>query len=268
MKEIDWNSLVNTVTHAGLKIVVALIILIIAFKLINFLFKRLGKKLIESGRADKTVTNTLLHIGQIALKIVTVICLIGYLGIDTSGLSALVASLGVCVGLAVNGTLSNLAGGVMLLITRPFKADDYIEALGYAGTVEEVRVVTTVIRTNDNKLVYIPNGTLSTSSIVNYSAKQTRRVDLTFSISYADDFEKAKAALLKLCEEHSLVLSDPAPFARVSGHKDSCIELTLRAWCQAADYWTVYFDMLENAKTAFDNAGIEIPFPQVDVHMK
>ena len=196
-----------------------------------------------------------------------VIALIGYVGIDTSAITALIASLGVGVGLAINGTLSNFAGGVLILITRPFKDDDYIQACGYEGTVEDIRICHTRLRTTDNKVVYLPNGNLSTSQIVNFSEKDLRRVDLKFSISYSDDFEKAKAVIADVCAKNELILKDPEPSIRVSAQSASSIDISTKVWCKNADYWTVNFDMLENVKKAFDQNGITIPFNQLDVHI-
>lgn len=267
-----WANVLSTVTNwltsTGIKVLISVIILIISFKLANFLFRKLAKKLDKNEKADKTLTKTLVHAGLIIVKVLIVVAIIGYLGIDTSGISALIASLGVCVGLAVNGTLSNLAGGVMLLLTRPFRVDDYIEACGYAGVVEEIGIVATKVCTLDNKVVYIPNGTLSTSSIVNYSVKDLRRVDLVFSVAYENDFDQAKQIILDKCNKHELVLKNPEPFVRVSGHGESSIEITTRAWTKNADYWTVYFDLVESVKKAFDANGIQIPYKQVDVHVK
>lgn len=273
----DWsqtlNNLVNSVitwaTDTGVKILIALVLLFILFRLITSITRKIERKLINGSKNfDKTLTSTLFYVLRIALKIVVVICLVGYVGIDTSGLTALVASLGVCAGLAVNGALSNLAGGVLILITRPFRIDDFIEAQGYSGTVEDIHITVTRLRTGDNKVVYIPNGALSTGTIVNYSEKSTRRVDLTFSIGYENDYEAAKEIILGIAEEHELILSDPAPFVRVSAHGQSSIDLVVRVWVNSADYWTVNFDMLERVKTAFDKAGIEIPYNQLDVHVK
>ncbi len=267
----DWNALLNSVvswlTTSGVRIVIALLVLFVSFKVINFIAKRITKRC-EKKNVDKTISRTLVYVFKLGMKICIAICLVGYVGIDTSGLAALVTSLGVCVGLAVNGALSNLAGGIMILLTRPFKIDDYIEACGEGGTVEEIRITQTKIRTPDNKVVYIPNGTLSATQIVNYSEKDTRRVDNTFSIAYACDFEKAKKIILDICTSHELVLSDPAPFVRVSAHSASSIDIVTRVWVKSSDYWTVHFDLLESVKEAFDKNGIEIPFNQLDVHVK
>ncbi len=267
----DWQALLNTLvqwaTNTGVKIIIALVIMFISFKVINIIAKKIVKRG-EKKNADKTIFQTLANVLKIGLKIVVTICLIGYLGIDTSGLTALVASLGVGIGLAVNGALSNLAGGVLIILTRPFKIDDYIEALGYSGTVVDIRITNTKLLTPDNKVIHLPNGTLSNSEIVNYSENDLRRVDFMFSIGYGDDFERAKQIIMDICVAHELVLKDPQPFVRVKEHGSSSINITARAWVNNADYWTVYFDVTEAVKTAFDKEGIEIPFNQLDVNIK
>lgn len=264
------DKLLNWCLDSGLKIIIALVLLFISFKIINLIARKIQKKLKNNDKFDKTLVKTLTNIGKIGLKIAIIVCLIGYLGIDTSGLTALVTSLGVCVGLAVNGALSNLAGGFLILFTRPFKVDDYIEveSTGIAGTVEDIQIVCTKICTPDNKMIYVPNGTLSNSNIINYSEKDTRRVDFTFSIAYDNDFEKAKAIILAVCESHSLVLDDPAPLVRMTEHGQSSINITARVWVKSGDYWTVKFDILESVKKAFDKSGISIPYNQLDVHVK
>ena len=196
------------------------------------------------------------------------VALIGFLGIDTSAITALIASLGVCIGLAVNGAVANIAGGVLIIVTRPFKIDDFIDAQGVSGTVEAIHLTNTKVRTGDNKTVYIPNGPLSNGNIINYSEKNIRRVDLTFSIGYSADFNKAKAIITDICSAHELVLKDPTPTVRMSAHSASSIDIVTRVWVNSDDYWTVNFDMLETVKAAFDKEGIEIPFNQLDVHLK
>ena len=264
-----FETLISWCLNTGIRIIISLIILAVSFRVINVLTRKLEKSLQNSDKYDKTITKVLNYIIKVGAKILVVICLVGYLGIDTSGLTALVTSLGVCVGLAVNGALSNFAGGILIIFTRPFKLDDYIEIEGsVAGTVEDIRIVSTKIRTPDNKVIYVPNGTLSNSNIINYSEKDTRRVDFTFAISYDNDFEAAKAIVSEICTSHSLVLADPAPMVRMSGHGQSSIELTARVWVNNSDYWTVKFDILEAVKVAFDEKGITIPYNQLDVHVK
>ncbi|MBQ3116138.1 MAG: mechanosensitive ion channel [Clostridia bacterium] len=267
-----WNKIVAWVTSDAIwttiaKIIISLIVLFVSFKVINAVARRIEKRATRKN-ADKTIVKTLVYIFRLALKILIFICIIGFLGIDTSGFTALIASLGVCVGLAVNGALSNLAGGVMIILTRPFRVDDYIEAQGYSGTVLEIKITYTKIVTPDNKIIYIPNGSLSSGTVVNYSEKDLRRVDLTFSIGYADDFEKAKSIILDVCNSHELILKDPAPFVRMKEHGSSSIDIVTRVWTKNSDYWTVNFDLLESVKKEFDANNIEIPYNQVDVHIK
>lgn len=256
--------------NTGIKIIVSLFILFISFRVINVLAKRIQKKLSANEKVDKTILKTLTYVGKIGAKIIVVICIVGYLGIDTSGLTALVTSLGVCAGLAVNGALSNLAGGVIIIFTRPFKVDDYIEIPedGISGTVEDIQIVCTKLRTPDNKVIYVPNGNLSNSNIINYSEKETRRVDFSFSIAYENDFEMAKALIMVICQSHELVLKNPEPMVRISEHGAHGITLTTRVWVNSGDYWTVKFDILESVKRGFDESGITIPYNQLDVHVK
>lgn len=272
---INWSEVLGTIgstvlswcLNTGIKILIAIVILLVTFKIINSISRRIEKRG-EGGKFDKTVMRTIAYIFRIGLKVAIVICLVAYLGIDTSGLTALVASFGVCIGLAVNGALSNVAGGVLILVTRPFKIDDYIEAQGVSGTVEDIHMVCTKLRTPDNKVIYLPNGALSSGNIINYSEKDLRRVDFTFSISYSADFDKAKAIITDILTSHELTLDEPESMVRMSSHSASSIDITARVWVNSADYWTVNFDVLEAVKAAFDKNGIEIPFNQLDVHVK
>ena len=249
------------------KVLLSLVLMFISFKIINAIGRKIEKRS-EKKNVDKTIMKTLAYLFKLGMKILVVVCLIGFLGIDTSGLTALIASLGVCLGLAVNGAVANLAGGVLIILTRPFRVDDYIEAQGYAGTVAEIRITSTKLITPDNKVVYVPNGALSNGAIVNYSEKDLRRVDMVFSIGYGDDFEKTRALLLDICNQHELVLKDPTPFVRMGEHAASSININTRVWVKSEDYWTVYADIMESVKKAFDENGIEIPFNQLDVHVK
>lgn len=263
------KALLSWCLNSGIKIVISLIILAVSFRVINVVSRKIQKKAIANENVDKTMVKTLTYIGKLVAKIVVVICLVGYLGIDTSGLTALIASFGVAAGLAVNGALSNFAGGVIILFTRPFKVDDYIEIEdSVSGTVEDIQIVCTKLRTPDNKVIYVPNGTLSNSNIINYSEKATRRVDFSFAIAYENDFEKAKAIVLAICESHAMALKSPEPLVRVSEHGQSSINITARVWVDSDNYWTVKFDILEAVKKAFDESGITIPYNQLDVHVK
>ena len=249
----------------GVQLLISIVILLIGFRIINIAARKFEE---HNDKYDKTIVHTACYVLKIVLKGLLIITIIDHLGYDTSSLSAVVASLGVCFGLAVNGALANLAGGVLIIITRPFRIDDFIETQGITGTVEDIHIISTKIRTNDNKIIYMPNGTLINGNIINYSEKETRRVDFTFSIGYANDFEQAKRLVLDVCSRHELVLLDPLPFVRVVEHGASSINLVTRVWTKTENYWDVYFDLMEAVKKTFDENGIEIPFEQLDVHVK
>ena len=267
MKEI-LSSIANWGMTTGIKLVIALVILLVSFKVINALGRKLEKKLTDSQKLDKTLARTLAFVGRTLLKIVIVIALIGYLGFETSGISALIASLGVAAGLAINGALANFAGGVLILVTRPFGIGAYIVAQGEEGVVEEIRVVSTKIVTVDNRVVYLPNGALSSGAITNVTGKDVRRVDLDFSVA-GNDPELVKKLVLETAARTEKVLEDPAPFARVTDYgAGNGTKVTLRAWCNTADYWDARFSLLENVKLVFDANEIVIPFNQLDVHVK
>lgn len=266
-----FSGLLSTVSewvvNVGIKIIIALVIMFIAFRVITKIARKV-EKLGEKPNHDKTLMKVFAYIINIGAKCLVTVCLIGFLGIDTSGITALIASLGVCVGLAVNGAVANIAGGVLIIVTRPFRVDDFIEAQGVSGTVTDIHLTNTKVVTGDNKVVYIPNGALSNGNIINYSEKDERRVDLTFSVAYENNFEDAKAIISKVCAAHELVLQDKGITVRVAAHNQSSIDITTKVWTKSGDYWTVYFDLLETIKTEFDSAGISIPYNQLDVHVK
>lgn len=261
-----WDSLIELGVSFGSKLIAAILVLVIGANLIKWIKKwiKTSKKL---DRIDDGVRSFLRSFCGIALYVVLFITIAMMLGIPTTSFITALASCGVAIGLAMQGSLSNFAGGLMILLFKPFRVGDYIEASGVSGTVDAITVVYTVLITPDNKKITVPNGTLTNSTIINYSAKDTRRVDLTFSTAYDADVEKVRAILDEVLANHPLVLSDPAPFARLSNHNESSLDYTVRAWCKAEDYWTVNFDLLETVKKEFDKNGIEIPFPQVDVHI-
>ena len=262
-----WSSIGSWCVNTGIKILISIVLLLVTYRIISVIARKIQKKG-DSDKYDKTVMRTIAYVFNIGMKVLVAICLVGYLGIDTSGITALVTSLGVCFGLAVNGALSNLAGGILLLVTRPFRVDDFIEAQGVAGTVEDIHMVNTKIRTPDNKVIYLPNGALSTGNIINYSEKPFRRVDFVFSIGYTADYEKAREIIMNILTSHELTLDDPAPYVRMAAHSASSIDINARAWAKNSDYWTVYPDVIEKVKAEFDKNGIEIPFNQLDVHVK
>lgn len=265
------ESIVETVVKwlatEGVKLLIGVIVLLFAFWIINVISKSFKKRMEKKNR-DKTITSVVYNIIRKGGKLLVFLGFLGYVGIDTAGIGTIIASLGVGVSLAVQGSLSNLAGGLIILIMRPFKIGDFITAQGEAGTVEEIKIFYTYIVTGDNRVVMIPNGALANGNIVNNSIKELRRVDLKFSISYDEDFEKAKKAIYEVIESNEKIVTDPQPLVRVISHGESAIDIVTRVWTKNANYWAVYFDMMEAIKTKFDSANIEIPYNQLDVHVK
>lgn len=271
VNNIDWNKvwdvMVNWCVNTGIKILIALLVLIISFKIINFITKKIYKKL-QKKNVDATISKVAYNISKIGLKILVLVCLVGYVGIETASISAVIASLGVGISLAVQGTLANFAGGVIIVFMRPFKIGDYITSNNVSGTVEDIRLFYTIINTPDNKAVYIPNGSLANNVIVNVSVKESRRCDVVMSVSYNSDVELAKKLINDVCQKNTLIYNDPLPFIEIGEYADSSINFYVRVWCKNSDYWNVYFYLLNEIKIAFDENGIEIPFNQLDVNVK
>lgn len=267
---INWQAvldvIVNWVTTTGVKIILGLIALFIIFKIVNMVCRRIERNL-NKKNADKTISKVLVSILRKTIKILVFIVFLGFIGFETASIGAAITSCGVALGLALQGGLSNLAGGIIILLMRPFRIDDYIDAQGVSGTVTDIKLFYTVLTTPDNKVVMVPNGPLANGNIINYSMKDTRRVDLTFGIAYEADFYRAQEIISKVVLGHELVLKDPEPFVRMSEHADSSINIACRAWVNSTDYWTVYFDLMEQVKKEFDANNISIPYPQVDVHI-
>ena len=261
------EKLVEWTATTGFKLIIGALIISIGFKLIN---KFVGRfiDVLEKKDVDITLSKFLKSLITVGLKVILVLPVLGYWGIQLSGIAALVASAGVAIGLALQGSLSNFAGGFIILFIRPFKVGDYIETATYGGTVEQIGLFYTHLTTVDNKQILIPNGTLSNGSLINYSAKPTRRVDLTFSVGYENDITHVKEVLNKIIERNKLILKDPAPFVAVSAHSASSVDFVVRAWCNTEDYWSIYFDLLEEVKITFDKENISIPYPQMDLHLK
>lgn len=262
-----WDKIVSWMTSTGIKLVIAIVLMIVSFIVINAVTKKIYKSL-QKKHKDETLSRVGTQIARIALKILVAVCLIGYVGIETASISAVIASIGVGISLAVQGTLSNFAGGIIIIIMRPFKIGDYITSNGESGTVEDIKLFYTHIITPDNKAVVIPNGTLANNVIVNASAKDTRRVEIIAQVAYGSDVAKVKELLKAVCNANELVMQSPAPFVELSNMGESSLDFTVRVWCNRGDYWTVYFAMLDEIKKTLDANGIEIPFRQLDVHMK
>ncbi|MGP9832771.1 mechanosensitive ion channel family protein [Marinobacter sp. NSM] len=246
------------------KVLLAIITLIVGMWLINRFVSVLDKKL---GQKDPTLNKFLCGLIGAVLKVLLLISVASMIGIATTSFIAVIGAAGLAIGLALQGSLANFAGGVLILIFKPFKVGDVIEAQGFLGSVVEIQILYTVVNTFDNRRIVIPNGSLSNASLINMSAYETRRCDMTFGIGYNDDIDKAKAICKRLIEEDERALNDPEPLIVVGGLGDSSVDLTVRAWTKSADLWPFYWDMQEKVKKAFDAEGVSIPFPQRDVHM-
>ncbi len=246
------------------KVVLALVTLLIGLWLIKRLVGALETRLAAK---DPTLSKFLCGLIGVTLKILLLISVASMVGIATTSFIAVMGAAGLAVGLALQGSLANFAGGVLILIFKPFRVGDVIEAQGYLGTVVEIQILYTILNTFDNRRIVIPNGNLSNASLINLSAYDTRRCDMSFGIGYGDDIGKAKAIIQRLIDADPRALKDPAPMVVVGGLGESSVDFTVRVWLKASDYWPLYFDMQENVKNAFDAEGISIPFPQRDVHL-
>ena len=251
----------------GIKLIIGLIVLFIAFKVVNFIAKRLQRRL-DKKNVDKTIANVTVKASKLVLKIMVFLLFLGYVGIETAGIGTIIGSVSVCIGLAVQGSLSNFAGGIVILVMRPFKLGDFIEAQGHSGTVTDIKMFYTYLNTPDNKVVMIPNGALGNGDIINYSKEEERRVDLVFSVDYSTDLKLAKEIIEREIENHQLILKDKGYFVRLGEMAASSLDIKTRVWVKNADYWTVYFDLLENVKKKFDENNISVPFNQLDVTIK
>jgi small conductance mechanosensitive channel len=254
------------VVPLAIRIVIALIVLIVGRWVIKLAKKWLANGLL-SKRADATLHKFLSNLVSVVLNFVLIIIIIGILGVNTSSLVALLASAGLAIGMALSGTLQNFAGGVVIIMFRPFKVGDFISAQGQEGVVKEIQIFNTIITTVDNKVIYIPNGILSTGVMTIFNKEDTRRVEWVVSISYGDDFDRARAVLLKLCEEDPRILKSPEATADIAQLNSSSVDIKVRAWVKPIDYWTVFFSMNEKVYKALPEEGLHFPFPQMDVHV-
>ena len=256
----------NASIDLGGRILAALIIFIIGKILVNWANK-LFAKMLEKRKVEPSIQSFLKSIVNITLLVLLFLAVIGKLGIELTSFAALLASAGVAVGMALSGNLSNFAGGVIILVFRPYKVGDYIEAsTGAAGTVTDIQIFHTVLTTPDNKVVFAPNGAMSGAVVTNYSRKDTRRVDFLFGVEYGTDFNQAKSIIMEIINKDSRILKDPAPFVELGALADSSVNITVRVWVNAADYWAVNFDMNKNVYATFNEKGISFPFPQLTVH--
>ncbi len=251
----------------SVKVLVALVILYLGRWLSKSLTRMLEKALIHR-KVDRAVVSFLSGIIQAAIMVATILIALSQVGIQTASFIAILGAAGLAIALALQGSLSNFASGVLIILFRPFRAGDFVDAAGVSGVVEKIEIFQTVMKSSDNKRIIVPNSQITGSAIINYSAEKTRRVDLTVGISYDSDLKKAKQLLEQILKADSRILAEPAPTIAVGALADSSVNILIRPWVNAADYWPVYWDTLEKIKLTFDEHQIVIPFPQMDLHFK
>lgn len=255
-----------TVTFWAIQLGSALAILLIGWKLGGWVSNLVEKRL-DAHHIDPTLKPFLKTLVSMLIRAGVVIAAVGTAGVEATSFAALFASVGLAVGMALSGTLQNFAGGVILLILRPFQVGDVIEAQGFAGKVKAIQIFQTILLTADNKMVHIPNGKLSNDSLINYSTMPDRRVDLVFGIGYDDDIDQAREVIMKVINSKEEIFKTPEPMVKVGELADSSVNFTIRVWTKSEDYWGVFFDLNEELKKAMDEVGISIPYPQTDVHI-
>lgn len=265
--DIDIPTLINDYALPwGIKIALALIIFIIGRMAVAVVIKMV-RKVLQARGMDDILVSFLTSILRWVLLLFVIIAALSQLGVDTTSLVALLGAAGLAIGLSLQSSLSNFASGVMLIIFRPFAKGDFVEAGGASGVIEQISIFTTTMRTPDNKEVIVPNGAIIDNNITNYSARDTRRIDMVFGIGYDDDIRKAKALLEEIVAADERVLAEPAPVIAVSELADSSVNFVVRPWAKTSDYWAVQWDTTEAVKLRFDEAGISIPYPQMDIHV-
>jgi small conductance mechanosensitive channel len=268
MKELNFSPdiLIEHILSYAPKVLGAIVVLMVGLWIVK-LFSNLIGKVIRNSIIDDSLEGFLISLISILLKIMVYISSIGMLGIEMTSFIAILGAAGLAVGMALSGTLQNFAGGVMILLFKPFKVGDYISAQGHSGSVKEIQIFVTQLATPDNKTIFIPNGPLANDSLINFSAQETRRVEWVFSISYGDDVEVAFEVLRTLLVSDDRILNDPEPFMALSKLAESSVDITVRVWVKGADYWSVYYRMNEEVYKNFSSHGLRIPFPQTEVHI-
>ena len=262
-----FTDLASNAANYAIRLLIAIVILLVGFKIVNVVMKKV-KKGKGFSKLDPTAASFLGSFLSIVLKVILVVTAIAVMGIPMSSVVAVLATCGVAIGLALQGSLGNLAGGIMIFIFRPFRVGDYVETQGVQGTVKDTTIFYTKLTTIDNREVTLPNGTLMNASITNYTANDLRRVDLVFHVSYHSDIDRVREVLRSIASAHPLALQDPEPMIVLSEHAKSSLDVSMRVWCKTSDYWTLRFELIETVKKAFDKVGIEIPYEQLDVHIK
>lgn len=259
------DRLVNWSIEVGKDILAAVLIYIIG----RFVIKQISRllaKILEKRKLEISVQTFLRSLVSLLLNLVLAFAIISKLGVETTSLAALLASAGVAVGMALSGNLSNFAGGLIILIFKPYKVGDYIETNDASGTVKEIQIFHTILTTLDNKIIYVPNGTLSSDAVTNYSRQVTRRAEWVFGVEYGEDYERVKAVLERIIAADNRILKDPAPFIGLGALSASSVDIKVRVWTKSSDYWDVYFDMNRIVYATFNKEGIGFPFPQLTVH--
>lgn len=264
--DIDMGTLYELALAYGVKFITALCIFLIG-KWVARTITKFACRLMEKSKVDKTLVSFAENVMYAIMLTFVVVAALGQLGIETTSIAAVLAAAGLAVGLALQGSLSNLAAGVMIILFRPFKVGDYIDAAGVSGSVDDLNIFTTTLKTPDNKSIIVPNNSITSGNITNFSARDTRRIDMVFGIGYDDDIKKAKKLFEKLVKADKRILDDPAPTIAVSELADSSVNFVVRPWVKSEDYWAVKFELTEKIKLEMDKAGLSIPFPQQDIHI-
>lgn len=254
------------VLQYGGQLIAGLAVLFLGWKVVGFVGRQI-EKLIEKKELDPTVKPFIKSLFKIILRALVLVAALGTMGVEMSAFAALLAATGVAIGLALSGTLQNFAGGLVVLILKPFRVGDVIETSDATGTVTEIQIFHTYLKTFDNKMVVLPNGRISSDRVTNYNVLPQRRVDFVFGIGYNDDLKQAKALLMEVIEKNEKILKEPGPFIGLNELGESSVNLVVRVWANTPDYWEVYFYMMEEVKTVFDKNGISIPFPQRELHI-
>ncbi|MGW8183330.1 MAG: mechanosensitive ion channel family protein [Burkholderiales bacterium] len=256
----------DLIAFYGLKVIAAIVILVIG-RYVAIGVRKLLRRVMRKSSVEETLVSFVSNVAYVALLAFIVIAALGQLGVHTASFVAVIGAAGLAIGLALQGSLANFAAGVLMIIFKPFKVGDYIEGGGTAGTVEEISIFTTVLKSPDNRKIIVPNAKMTGDNIVNYSAKEQRRIDIVAGVSYGDDLDKVRKVLEQILAEDARILKDPAPTIGVLALADSSINFAVRPWVKTGNYWSVYFDTHEKIKKRFDAEGISIPFPQRDVHL-
>lgn len=267
--KVDWNSLIERMTDWSIEIGKSILGAILIYIVGRFIIKqinRLVSKILEKREFEISVQTFLKSLLSLLLNLILAFAIIAKLGVETTSFAAILASAGVAIGMALSGNLSNFAGGLIILVFKPFKVGDYIDGQNASGTVKEIQIFHTILSTVDNKIIYVPNGSLSSNAIVNYSKQETRRAEWVFGVEYGEDFERVKAVLERIIAADERILQTPAPFIGLGSLSASSIDIKVRVWTKSSDYWDVVFDMNRVVYETFNKEGIGFPFPQLTVH--